>query len=467
MKRRKNKNGSYMINIVHRHGKNPVTKAISYLKSDLDHKGKERNVKPRDFAGSALDCEIAADCIDRKHKYISGTLSFRSDEKPTDNELREVIKKFRSTFLPGLEHGVNFVDFWNIHEDKGHLELNYTIPMIELTTGKALNPFPPGKATYEFKDAFDSYINHQLGYDQVVRNPLKASESKFEKKVLPHADSELADQIRAVKPDKDNISANVGYQILQGKITNRQQLCDYLENFGEITRVNDKFISLKINGSQKAFRLKGPVYEYGADFKQLKNEFLTKGADYRKQLNDADFKKVRDTLKRLTDSRRQFNKKLISKPMVGRSNKNRLYGPKANVKKLTSTNALKQPQKVKEAPAQVQPMAQPQQASKPVVEPSSSRQQQPSTNQPQARESPSGPSMAMGGSSSASSGKRAQLADLRSKIANEKNPAKANAMKIQADQLEREIGAEETAERIRKLKESERFNGISGKKLKL
>lgn len=79
---------------------------------------------------------------------------------------------------------MNFVDFWNIHEDKGHLELNYIIPMTELTTGKALNPFPPGKATYEFKDAFDSYINHQLGYDQVVRNPLKASSSKFETKVL-------------------------------------------------------------------------------------------------------------------------------------------------------------------------------------------------------------------------------------------------------------------------------------------
>ena len=467
MKRRKNKNGSYMINIVHRHGKNPVTKAISYLKSDLDHKGKERNVKPRDFAGSALDCEIAADCIDRKHKYISGTLSFRSDEKPTDNELREVIKKFRSTFLPGLEHGVNFVDFWNIHEDKGHLELNYIIPMIELTTGKALNPFPPGKATYEFKDAFDSYINHQLGYDQVVRNPLKASESKFEKKVLPHADSELADQIRAVKPDKDNISANVGYQILQGKITNRQQLCDYLENFGEITRVNDKFISLKINGSQKAFRLKGPVYEYGADFKQLKNEFLTKGADYRKQLNDADFKKVRDTLKRLTDSRRQFNKKLISKPMVGRSNKNRLYGEKAIVKKLTSTNAPKKPQKVKEAPAQAQPMAQPQQASKPVVEPfSSTKQQQPSTNQPQASNSPSMPS---GGSSADGSigGLRSQLADLMGQIANTKNPAKAAALKARATQLENQIGVAVAAERIRKLKEAERFNGMSGKKLKL
>ena len=456
-----------MINVVQGHRTNSVQEAINYLKGDHDHKGVERKSKPRFLAGSETDCLVACESIDRKHKYVSGTLAFEPGEHPTDKQLLEVVKAFRATFMAGLEHGVNFTDFWNIHTDKNRVELNYIIPLTELTTGKRINPFPPGQAKEDFKDAFDAYINHQLGYDQVVRNPLKASESKFEKKVLPYSDSKLADQIRATKPDKDSISDKVSYQVLQGKITNRQQLCDYLENFGEITRVNDKFISLKPNGSQKAFRLKGTVYEYGADFKQLKNEFLTKGADYRKQLNDADFKKVSDTLKRLTDSRRQFNKELISKPRVGRSNKNRLYGPKANVKKLTSTNALKQPQKVKEAPAQVQPMAQPQQASKPVVEPSSSRQQQPSTNQPQARESPSGPSMAMGGSSSASSGKRAQLADLRSKIANEKNPAKANAMKIQADQLEREIGAEETAERIRKLKESERFNGISGKKLKL
>ncbi|MCP1401840.1 relaxase/mobilization nuclease domain-containing protein [Achromobacter insolitus] len=468
---RKIKNDSYMINIVHRHGKNSIEKALAYLKSDHDHMGKERNVKPRDFAGSASDCEIAAGCIDRKHKYISGTLSFRDNEKPTDNQLREVIKKFRSTFLAGLEHGVNFVDFWNIHEDKGHLELNYIIPMTELTTGKALNPFPPGKANYEFKDAFDAVMNHNLGYDQVVRNPLKSSESKFEKKVLPHSESELADQIRATKPDKDSISANVGYQILQGKITNRQQLCDYLENFGEITRINDKFISLKVSGSQKAFRLKGPVYEYGADFKNLKNEFLTKGADYRKQLNDADFQKVSDTLKRLTDSRRQFNKKLISQPMTGRSNRNRLYGEKATVKKtpkqVAPSNEIKQPQKVKEAPSQVQPTAQPQQPSKPVVEPSSStKQQQPSTNQPQANDSPSMPS---GGSSSDGSigGLRSQLADLMSQIANAKNPAKAAALKARATQLENQIGAAVAAERIRKLKEAERFNGMTGKKLKL
>ncbi|WP_348708725.1 relaxase/mobilization nuclease domain-containing protein [Acidovorax soli] len=453
------------------HRTNSVQEAINYLKGSHDHKGVERKPLPRFLTGSENDCLMACESITRKHKYVSGTLAFEPGERPTDKQLIAVVQEFRKTFMAGLEHGVNFTDFWNIHEDKGRIELNYIIPLTELTTGRQMNPFPVGKAKEDFKDAFDAVTNHNLGYDQIVRNPLKASSSKFETKVLPHSDSELAKQVRAAKPDKDSISVNVGYQILQGNITNRQQLCDYLENFGEITRVNNNFISLKVRGSQKAFRLKGPVYEHGADFKNLKNEFLAKGADYRKQLNDADFQKVSNALKRLTDSRRQFHKKLISQPMTGRSNKNRLYGEKATVKGIpkqpATTNDVQQPQKVKEAPAQAQPTAQPQQPSKPVVEPSSSiKQQQPSTNQPQASDSSSMPS---GGSSSDGSigGLRSQLADLMSQIANAKNPAKAAALKAKATQLENQIGAAVAAERIRKLKEAERFNGMSGKKNKL
>jgi len=224
-----------VINVVQGHRTNSVQEAINYLKGDHDYKGVERKSKPRFLAGSETDCLVACESIDRKHKYVSGTLAFEPGEHPTDKQLLEVVKAFRATFMAGLEHGVNFTDFWNIHTDKNRVELNYIIPLTELTTGKRINPFPPGQAKEDFKDAFDAYINHQLGYDQVVRNPLKASESKFEKKVLPYSDSKLADQIRATKPDKDSISDKVSYQVLQGKITNRQQLCDYLENFGEIT----------------------------------------------------------------------------------------------------------------------------------------------------------------------------------------------------------------------------------------
>lgn len=456
-----------MINIVQGHRTNSVQEAINYLKSSHDHKGVERKNLPRFLTGSEDDCLIACDSISRKHKYVSGTLAFDPSEHPSDQQLMAVIKLFRATFLAGLEHGVNFTDFWNIHTDKGRVELNYIIPLTELTTGKQLNPFPVGQTNYDLKDAFDAVVNHNLGYDQVVRNPLKSSSSKFETKVVPHSDSELAKHVRATKPDKDSISDNIGYQILQGKITNRQQLCDYLENFGEITRINDKFISLKVSGSQKAFRLKGPVYEYGADYKNLRNEFLVKGADYKKQLNDSDFKKVSDTLTRLTDSRRLFNKKLISQPIVGRSNKNRLYGAKAIVKETPkqamSSQAIKQPQKVKDAPAQAQPIEPSPQSSKPAVEPPGyTKPQQLSTNQPQASDSPS---MSSGGNSSDGSigGLRSQLADLMGQIANAKNPTKAAALKARATQLENQIGAAVAAQRIRKLKESERLNGISGK----
>lgn len=452
-----------MINIVHRHGKNSIEKAIAYLKSDHDHKGTSRSVKPRDLAGSASDCEIIASTIDRKHKYISGTLSFRDDEKPTDKELQAIIKQFRAVFMSGLEDSINYVDYWNIHEDKGHLELNYIIPMTELTTGKALNPFPPGKGNYAHKDAFDAYINHQLGYDQVVRNPLKASESKFEKKVLPYATSELANQISATKPDKDTISLNVGYQILNGKISSRQQLCDYLENFGEITRINDKFISLKINGAPKAFRLSGPVYEYGADFKQLKNEFLTKESPHRKQLNDADFQKVKLTLGRLTKARKVFNQKMIATPMTGRSNKNRLYGDKALAKKLASVKEVQQaPQN---APTQAQaPLTNPTHMQAPVIAQKPPTAGKPATKDSPSKDSGSSGSTSMGSSSDSSIGNlQAQLSDLRNQIANTKDPAKVASLKVRAMKLEQQIGAAVEADRIRKLKETSRFSGIKKK----
>lgn len=316
-----------MINIVQGHRTNSVQDAIKYLQGDYDHKGTLRSVKPRDFAGNTVDCLSAVESIDRKHKYVSGTLAFEPSEHPTDAQLQKIVDAFRRTFMAGLEPGVNYVDFWNIHEDKGRIELNYVIPMVELTTGRRLNPFPPGEAKEDFKDAFDAYINHQMGYNQVVPDPIKASQSQFEVKVLPKSSSKIAEDFRKNKPTKDEISDCVAHQIINDKISTRQELCDFLENFGEITRINDKFISLKPYGSEKAFRLKGPVYEYGADYKQIKNDHLTKKSPSKLKLSDDEFQKVKTTLARLTKSRKEFNEALVSKP-VGRQNKNRIYGPK-------------------------------------------------------------------------------------------------------------------------------------------
>ena len=154
-----------MINVVQGHRTNSVQEAINYLKGDHDHKGVERKSKPRFLAGSETDCLVACESIDRKHKYVSGTLAFEPGEHPTDKQLLEVVKAFRATFMAGLEHGVNFTDFWNIHTDKNRVELNYIIPLTELTTGKRINPFPPGQAKEDFKQGKISET--ALGYFEV------------------------------------------------------------------------------------------------------------------------------------------------------------------------------------------------------------------------------------------------------------------------------------------------------------
>lgn len=122
-----------MINaIMPNRGTGPIEDAINYLKSDFDHEGNLRKNKPRDFAGDAEQCIFVGNSIDRKHKYVSGSLVFRKTEQPTDEQLKAIVDQFRKTFMAGLEYGEHFVDYWNIHTDKGKVELNYVIPLAEL-----------------------------------------------------------------------------------------------------------------------------------------------------------------------------------------------------------------------------------------------------------------------------------------------------------------------------------------------
>jgi hypothetical protein len=459
-----------MINVVQGHRTNSVQDAIKYLQGDYDHKGTLRSVKPRDFGGNAIDCLSAVESIDRKHKYVSGTLAFEPSEHPTGPQLQKIVDAFRKTFMAGLEPGVNYVDFWNIHGDKGRIELNYVIPMVELTTGRRLNPFPPGQAKEDFKDAFDAYINHQMGYNQVVPDPIKASQSQFEVKVIPKSSSKIAEAFRENKPTKDEISDCVARQIINDKISTRQELCDFLENFGDITRINDKFISIKPYGSEKAFRLKGPVYEHGAEFKQIKNDHLTNKSPSKLKLSDDEFQKVKTTLARLTKSRKEFNEALVSKP-VGRRNKNRTYGPKdknpvndggSSIGGSGSGSAPK-PIKVdepKSQPIKTEPVKHVEQpaeikASKNDAKSvATSSDKSPSNNQ--ADDSPGSAPIISGWSSSGGSvgSLSAELNRLTTEIANTRDPKTLAELEAKAAAVRAKLSSASMAEQVKKLRDS-------------
>lgn len=80
-----------------------------------------------------------ADSLNFKHKYTVGVLSFEEKDLE-DKTKKEIMVDFEKALLCGLEQD-QYDICWVEHKDKGRLELNFVIPKIELTTGKALNPY--------------------------------------------------------------------------------------------------------------------------------------------------------------------------------------------------------------------------------------------------------------------------------------------------------------------------------------
>lgn len=282
----------------------------------------------------------------------------------------------------------------------------------------------------------------------------------------------MADDFRKVKPTKDEVSDCVAHQIINGKINSRQELCDFLENFGEITRINDKFISIKPYGSEKAFRLKGPAYEHGADFKKIAKDYQSVKSGSQNKLSDKEFSAVKMKLARLIKSRKDFNQSLISKP-VGRRNKNRVYGDKKPVNDgggsiggsstFTEVGAVPTSVKVEEPQSQpiktepIKPVEQPTEITasntdaKPVA---ASSDKSPSNDQ--ADDSPGSAPIISGGSNSGGSvgSLSAELNRLTTEIANTRDPKKLAELEAKAAGVRAKLSSASMAEQVKKLRES-------------
>jgi hypothetical protein len=211
---------------------------VNYLLSDVDHQGDERDIAPEILEGSPATTISVINSISRKHKYVSGVIAFRDEEKPTREQMYEVMDAFKASVLPGLQPE-QYNNLWVLHREKGNTELHFVVPMVELTTGRRLNIHPPGDRNLALYESFSQVMNQALGYGQIVSDPLKMDLSNFEYKAPAGAEG---------KRQANALQKEIGQAIKSGTVNNREELCQFLDHaLGcTITRKGKNYLSVQL-----------------------------------------------------------------------------------------------------------------------------------------------------------------------------------------------------------------------------
>lgn len=221
------------------------------------------------------DVELTAQLIDSSpftKKYTSGCLSFYEHDLD-DQDKQKIMQDFERCLFPGLEQD-QYKILWVEHRDKFNqdkvdpnhlptdakeldqkrrLELNFVIPNVELTTGKRLQPFY-APVDLDRVDLFKKITNKK--YRLYDPDAPEHRQLLLDKKHLPSN----------VKDFKSQLHGHIYRAVVDGSITDRQTLVQWLESHQiKVTRQVKQSISIEnpLNDAKRPIRLEGEIYEQG------------------------------------------------------------------------------------------------------------------------------------------------------------------------------------------------------------
>lgn len=279
---------------------------VNYLLSMKDHAGQPRDVAPEVLEGHPATTISVINAIQRKHRYVSGVLAFRDDEKPTRAQIHEVIDSFKKTVAPGLSDR-QFNSLFVLHRDKSNVEVHFIFPMVEFASGrgKRLNVHPPGARNLALYEAFTQVTNHKMGYGQVVPDTMRAAISVTDRK-LPGS--------KGKRRSAHLLQQEIVQAVQAGQVNNRKELVQWLDDaLGVmVTRQGQDYLSVKMPGATKAMRLRGPLFEAGTDYRSLAPPPTGKPGTV--MLTVPEYQKALVSLDTLVSERRAFNIKTYLTP---------------------------------------------------------------------------------------------------------------------------------------------------------
>jgi len=240
------------------HGQGTGDGPTSYLLRP-DYPG--RDVQPPEVlrGDPALTRELI-DSLDTKWKFTAGALSWHPDDLVTPEQETRLMDDFEAVAFAGLEPDQRNI-LWVRHRHANHHELHFVIPRMELSSGKAFNPCPPGWRKHF--DVLRDLYNHREGWarpDDPARARLRTPE---------HADLHKARLIRwgrtPQKDDraeaKDAVHAYLVMKIEEGQVASRADVLTVLKEADlKISRAGKDYITVKDPVSGEKLRLKGGIY---------------------------------------------------------------------------------------------------------------------------------------------------------------------------------------------------------------
>lgn len=241
------------------HGKGDPAKAASYLIDEVDHLNRPRaNVQV--LRGDPQTFTAIAQSIENEWIYTSGVIAWSKSDNPSDAEINEILDSFENHAFAGLQpHQYHFTAVLH-EEDDGSKHVHFLVPRVELDTEKALNIAPPGHETYF--DPLRDYFNYSKRWsrpdDPTLQRDTKTPDHiHFQDKFAVRAGLKN----KPVNDIREVVGSYIEQRVEYGFIRDRKGVLDAISELGTVTRTSNKFISLKLDGAEKAIRLKGAFYE--------------------------------------------------------------------------------------------------------------------------------------------------------------------------------------------------------------
>jgi hypothetical protein len=275
------------------HGTGSGVEAANYLLGRFDANGQERQ-EVTVLRGDPLLVGSLADTLKFKNRYTSGVLAWHLDDDPSSEDLAQVLDDMEALAFAGLvPDQYVFSAVLHVAQDNSK-HIHWFTAHVELSSGNSFNVAPPGHLSAF--DALRDKWNYRRGWarpDDPNRNRLINPGPSWHGRERQRKNQSLGASLHSsnhevdgfefalsVEPDTRKVLEDLAIQLVfEGGVISRQELVDGFNRWGEVTRTDADYISVKVNGAKKAIRLKGEIFSIDADYRAIRSAAVGRQVD--------------------------------------------------------------------------------------------------------------------------------------------------------------------------------------------